>query len=258
MSWTTRQVLRRGAAYHDAVAEEEPLEIRVEGHALAVLMRTPGHDEELAAGFLLTEGIIEDRTDIARLALVRPNVIDCRLASGVQAHLEQIRRAERKILATSACGICGRAQLDRVRLRARRPHVPIQLSAAQLHRLPTALAAEQETFRHTGGVHGAALVDPSGTLVVIREDVGRHNAADKVLGWALRHEPGPHALLVSSRAGFEIVQKARLAGIGTVLALGAASSLAIDLAHEEGMVLIGFLRQDGYTRYTGGCGRRTP
>ncbi|MCA9567919.1 MAG: formate dehydrogenase accessory sulfurtransferase FdhD [Myxococcales bacterium] len=250
MTWETRVVVREGVPSPDEVAVEEPLEIRVEGRALAVTLRTPGHDEELALGFLASEGVIEDRTDLAGLASVAANVVDCRLAAGVEAHRARLQRAERAVVASSACGLCGKTSLEAVRVRAPGPAVCVPLDDTVLSALPARLAAAQEGFRRTGGLHGAALLDGSGSLVVVREDVGRHNAVDKVLGWRMNHAADvAFALLVSSRAGFEIVQKARVAGLGTVVAVGAASTLAVDLAREEGMELLGFLRADGVNRY---------
>lgn len=251
MSWSTRVVVRDGIASPDDLAVEEPLEIRVETRSLVVTLRTPGHDLELARGFLLSEGILEDRADLAELAQVAANVVDCRLASGVEAHREQLERATRAVVANSACGLCGKTSLATVRTRATTPIDPVHLGDDTLFALSDALEAHQEGFRRTGGLHAAALVDVDGRLVVVREDVGRHNAVDKVLGWRLVHAPDEaHALFVTSRAGFEIVQKARMAGLGTVIAVGAASSLAVDLAREERMRLVGFLRNDRYTCYT--------
>lgn len=238
---TTRRELF-GAAEVDHVAVEAPLELRVEGEALAVLMRTPGHDIELAMGFLRGEGVIDDAEDLSAIAEVAENVIDCRLASGVQA-TELARRTP----VSSACGICGRATLDRVHLVANQPVRAVEVpDPAQLAEQLTSL---QQGFMQTGGLHGAGLAR-DGTLVIVREDVGRHNAADKVLGWDLQHGGIGGALVVSSRAGFEIVQKARMAGLGAVIAMGAPTDLAIDLARESGMALYGFVQRARYNRYT--------
>ena len=251
MSWSTREVVRDGARSEDQLALEEPLEIRVETRSLAVTMRTPGHDLELARGFLASEGIVDDLDDLAQLAQVGPNVVDCRLASGVEAHRERLERATRNLVSTSACGLCGKTSLATVRLRATGPIRRVDLPEPVLFGLPTALRSHQEGFSQTGGLHAAALVRPDGSLVVVREDVGRHNAVDKVLGWRLLAAPDEDfALLVTSRAGFEIVQKARMAGLGSLYAVGAATSLAVDLAREEGMELVGFLRDGRCTRYT--------
>lgn len=255
---TTRPVRRwpEGEDTLDDVAVEEPLEIRVEGRPLAVTLRTPGHDLELAAGFLLTEGVVDGPDDLQALAHVATdrggNVVDAVLAGGVAAHREAIERAARDLYATSACGICGKASIDRVRLAAPplpRRHDP---DPELLVRLPGALRARQPGFARTGGLHAAALFDFDGRLEVAREDIGRHNAVDKVLGWRLRADRVPvddRILLVSSRAGFEIVQKARMAGVPVVAACGAASSLAVDLARETGIALYGFTGPRRCVRY---------
>jgi FdhD protein len=246
-------VVVRGAQISvDRIAVEEPLEIRVDGEALVVTMRTPGDDLDLAAGFLRTEGIVEDRDDLAALASVAPNVVDCRLAAGTLAQHQAIVAATRAIASTSACGLCGKTRLEQVRVRLTTPLVHVELDDADaVFALCERLRDAQDGFRATGGLHGAALFDASGALRVVREDIGRHNAVDKVLGWHLREAvEEPLALVVSSRAGFEIVQKAAVAGIGTVVAIGAASSLAVDLAADIGMSLLGFVRRDGFNRYS--------
>ncbi len=257
---TSERRVRRGALgveASDQVVVEEPLEIRIEDRSLAVTMRTPGADRELAAGFLFTEGVLDAADDLIAIEPLagdeRANTIVARVAGGVQAHLEAIERASRELFATSACGICGKASLDRITILAREPIQPMEPDPRVLAGLPDALRAAQPTFQRTGGLHGAALVTPAGHLEVIREDIGRHNAVDKVLGWRLLADRIPvhdRILLVSGRAGFEIVQKARVAGVPVVAAIGAASSLAVDLAESSGIVLIGFLRADRWTRYT--------
>lgn len=250
--WEARPVERDGGTAPDPIAVEEPLELRVEGRAIAVTMRTPGHDVELAAGFLLSEGVIDGADDLAAIGPVGPtgNVIDCRLAAGVEAHREAIERATRAVAGTSACGICGRASLDRVD-RLARPVARVELGPAALAALPDRLRREQRGFLATGGLHGAALSSPDGELLDVREDVGRHNAVDKVLGaWLLADRSvAGMALVVSSRAGFEIVQKAVMAGAGAVVALGAPSTLAIDLAARAGIALYGFVGPDRHNRY---------
>jgi FdhD protein len=242
----------------DEVAAEEPLEIRVEGQSLAVTMRTPGDDLDLAAGFLYTEGVIDGSDDLAALAHVtspldpRENTVDCRLAAGVAAHREALERARREIYATSSCGICGKASIDRLHV-----HAPPIVGArepdpALLVALPGKLVSAQSGFARTGGLHAAALVTTDGTVEVVREDVGRHNAVDKVLGWRLRQNRVPvddRILLVSSRAGFEIVQKALVARVPVVAVLGAATSLAVDLAAASGILLYGFVKSDRFVRY---------
>lgn len=241
----------------DELAAEEPLEIRIEGRSLAVTLRTPGHDLELAAGFLLSEGVIDGPDDLVALAHVPAdpsgNTVDTVLAGGVQAHREAVERATRELYATSSCGICGKASIDRLRLLA--PPLPrrVEPDPEVLRRLPDPLRAAQRGFRRTGGLHGAALFDLDGEMEVAREDVGRHNAVDKVLGYRLLADRVPvddRILLVSSRAGFEIVQKARMAGVPVVACMGAATSLAVDLARDGGVVLVGFLGRERFVRYT--------
>jgi len=240
----------------DALAVEEPLEIRVEERSIAVLMRSPGHDLDLAAGFLRTEGVIEDRDDLSALAHLpgdpAGNTVQARLAAGVEAHLDALESATRALYASSSCGICGKASIDRLRidLAAERP-APLRLPPHILDTLPAALTDAMDGFARTGGLHGAAAVDRNGQLLLVREDIGRHNAVDKVVGACLRADQPVDTLgiLVSSRAGFEIVQKALVAGFGAVWAVGAASTLAVDLAAELGLPLTGFLRAGRHTVY---------
>lgn len=221
------------------VIEEEPLELRVEGVAAAITMRTPGDDLDLAAGFLLTEGVIDGWDDVRALAHISANVVDVRLREGVPA--ARARRADRALYATSSCGLCGKASLDRlVRPKDVAPTwVP---DAEAVARAGAALGAAMPRFSATGGCHGAAAFDATGALVVVREDVGRHNAVDKVLGALLRGDVDARgvALVVSSRAGFEIVQKATAAGVGAVVCLGAATSLAAEAAAHTGLALWGW------------------
>jgi FdhD protein len=238
----------------DRLAVEEPLEIRVEDRPLAVTMRTPGDDLDLAAGFLLTEGVIEDLGDLVALAPLAGdrsgNTVVARLAGGVEAHLEAVTRATREIYASSACGICGKTSLDRVRLTAPPLRERVEPDPEVIRALPSRLV--QPTFAVTGGLHAAALFTFEGTLEVLREDIGRHNAVDKVIGHRLLGDRVPiddRILFVSGRLGFEIVQKARMAGIPVLAGIGAASTLAVDLAADAGMALIGFVREDRYTRY---------
>ena len=230
---------RAGRTAADQVAAEEPLEVRVEGRAAAITMRTPGHDLDLVAGFLLGEGVIDGIDDVRALAEVGPNVVDVRLAEGVPA--ARARLADRELYATSSCGVCGKASLDRL------PR-PKQLAAGWVptRELVQAVAAslngQMPLFAATGGCHGAALFNQGGALVLVREDVGRHNAVDKVLGAALREERlvADLGLVVSSRAGFEIVQKASAAGVPVVVCMGAATSLAVDAAAHAGVALFGW------------------
>ncbi len=245
----------------DVVAREEPLEIRVEGRSVAVVMRTPGHDEELAAGFLVTEGVVRSAREILEISQcpstgnTHGNVVDVLLAGGAVVDWQNLTR---HVFSTSSCGICGKTSIDSVFQRF--PSVPAPDSAkalkVPLHRLtslPDALRAAQEAFAQTGGLHASAIFDTQGTLLVIREDVGRHNALDKVIGWALRQGRLPfhqQILLVSGRVSFEIMQKALAAGLPIVAAISAPSSLAVDFAAESGQTLVGFLRGRGMNVYT--------
>ncbi len=247
-----------GNRVEDEVAVEEPLEIRIEGRALMVTMRTPGHDKELAAGFLYTEGVIDGADDLIALAKIRDpldpkdNTIDVRLSAGVLAEEGRFASAQRAFYASSSCGICGKATIENV-LRAVPPLTDAtRVPAALFPTLPQVMRVAQATFGRTGGLHAAALFRPDGTLEVLREDIGRHNAVDKVLGWRLLRDEVPvddRILLVSGRAGFEIVQKALVARVPTMVAVGAPSSLAVSLAREAGMQLVGFLRGDRFNEY---------
>ncbi|MGQ0481443.1 MAG: formate dehydrogenase accessory sulfurtransferase FdhD [Pseudonocardia sp.] len=246
----------------DLLAVEEPLELRVDGRALAVTMRTPGHDVELAHGFLLSEGVIGAREDVrhARYCGSRDdsgmhtyNVLDVELAPGVPAPTLGVQR---NFYTTSSCGVCGKASLDAVRLRTRFPpgDDPVRLPATVLAGLPDTLRAQQRIFDSTGGLHGAGLFTTDGEPLVVREDVGRHNAVDKVLGWALLAERVPArglVLAVSGRASFELVQKAVMAGIPALVAVSAPSSLAAELAAESGLTLAGFVRDGAMNVYCG-------
>jgi FdhD protein len=236
------------AAYeqHDEVAEEEPLEIRVRGRAVSVTMRTPGHDEELASGFLLTEGIIRSAADVVR---VEPcgrneegNLINVVLAPRVPVDFERLTR---HVFASSSCGLCGKATIDAVRAQFPAVTSDLRIDPEIIARLPQAMREAQATFDRTGGLHAAALFDAEGKLIVLREDVGRHNAVDKVVGHCLRTGQFPadrHVLLVSGRSSFEIMQKALAARVPVVAAVSAPSSLAQRFAKESGQTLIGFLR----------------
>jgi len=239
----------------DDLVVEEPLEIRVRGRSLTVTMRTPGHDEELAAGFLLSEGIIDRAADILAVetcaAAEEGNRLDVRLSPDVAVDLE---RLSRHVLVSSSCGLCGRVSIDMVH----RDHPPIEsdlrFDPEVLRQLPERMRAAQTTFARTGGLHAAALFEVDGRVVVVREDVGRHNAVDKVVGLGVLHDRLPfdrQVLMVSGRASFEIVQKALAARIPVVAAVSAPSSLAVELARESGQTLIGFLRGDRMNVYTG-------
>ena len=243
----------------DCLAAEEPLEIRVGKEPLSVTMRTPGHDVELAAGFLLTEGIIDRREQIVGLESSASdgttnsgNLVEAVLAPECTPSFEQMRR---HFFAASSCGICGKASIEAIRSRAlRSPNPDFRLDPEILVKLPDALRASQAVFGRTGGLHAAALFSAAGELVVLREDIGRHNAVDKVVGWALLEDRIPLSnavLLVSGRGGFEIIQKAIVAGLPVVASVSAPSSLAVRLAREFGLTLIGFLRGRRFVIYAG-------
>jgi FdhD protein len=247
----------------DALAGEEPLEIRVGGRSLAVTMRTPGADFDLAAGFLVSEGVITHRDDLVAMRYCagkddsgenRLNVLDVTLAPGVAPPDESVARA---FFTTSSCGLCGKASIDAVRTRSAFTVAddPLKVTPEFVASLPGRLRSAQKVFEMTGGLHAAGLFDAaSGELLALREDVGRHNAVDKVVGWSLREGRVPlrgTILLVSGRASFELVQKAVMAGIAMLCAVSAPSSLAADLAQESGMTLVGFLRDPTFTVYVG-------
>jgi FdhD protein len=238
----------------DAVAIEEPLEIRIDGRPLSVTMRTPGHDADLALGFLLTEAIIRERADVLALTVqgARSNTIDCELRPAAREAMPPLTR---HFYAASSCGVCGKASVEAVRtVGAIDIDDEIEVSASLLLTLPERLRSAQPVFEQTGGLHAAALFDAHGALVCLREDVGRHNAVDKVIGARLDDGALPargQILLVSGRASFEIVQKAAMARIAVLAAVGAPSSLAIELADEVGMTLVGFLRDRRFNVYAG-------
>ncbi len=235
------------------VVVEEPLEIRLNGAPVAVSMRTPGHDVELASGFLFTERAIENPDAIVTIAHCdeNENVIEVTTEPGAAGVHPPAPRA---FFANSSCGVCGKASIEELRLDT--PDLrddPSSVSAAQLSTWAAALREEQPLFKQTGSLHAAALFDPTGSVLCVREDVGRHNAVDKVVGWAALAERLPlsgHVLLVSGRCGFEIVQKALVARVPIVAAVSGPSSLAIDLARDADMTLVGFLRGDEMNVYT--------
>ena len=245
----------------ETLAVEEPLEIRVNGTPLTVTMRTPGSDVELAQGFLLTEGLVCRREDIAAVqycngagpdGLNTYNVLDVTLAPGVPMPDVDVTR---NFYTTSSCGVCGKASLDAVRLSSKHApgDDPVVVDADTLSALPDKLRERQKVFAATGGLHGAALFDARGGALVVREDIGRHNAVDKVIGWALESGRVPltgTVLLVSGRASFELTQKAVMAGIPLLAAVSAPSSLAVDLAAQSGLTLVAFLRGDSMNVYT--------
>jgi FdhD protein len=234
----------------DTVAAEEPLEIRIDGSALAVTMRTPGNDFELAAGFLLTEGVVERADQIRTLRYCvgedetqEFNVLNADLSSDAPGRAA----GERSFMTTSSCGLCGKTSIDTVRTRSRFDlrEDDASFTSALLSSLPDRLRAAQRVFDSTGGLHAAGLFTPDGELVCLREDVGRHNAFDKVIGWAALEGHLPlrgHVILASGRASFELTQKALMAGIPVVASVSAPSTLAVHLAEEAGMTLVGFLR----------------
>lgn len=246
---------RVGDVEEDRLAAEEPLEIRLAGRSLVVTMRTPGHDEELALGFLVNEGILRASAD-PPVATVR-NPLDPAHGNivGVQAAPEDVLRhpASRSFHASSACGVCGQASLEDMARSFPRVSSPFRLAAETLVDLPERMREAQPVFERTGGLHAAALFDAEGRLLVLREDIGRHNAVDKATGWALRARRLPlhdAALLVSGRAGYEVVQKAVASGVPLVAAVGAPSSLAARLARESGVTLVGFLRGRSFNVYS--------
>lgn len=245
----------------DMLAVEEPLEIRlVHGRErqlrkISVTMRTPGHDEELAAGFLFTEGIVHHPAAIEQIMPVFPgmNVATVVLNPDIQPLLQQ---TERNFYTTSSCGVCGKASIDAIKTVSAFDQLAdnLHITPGLLHGLQTQLLAQQAVFAHTGGLHASALFDTAGKLLLVREDVGRHNALDKLIGTQLLADNLPlnkHILLLSGRASFELIQKAAMAGIRIIAAVGAPSSLAVSLAREYQMTLVGFLRADRFNIYCG-------
>lgn len=231
----------------DRVVVEEPLEIRVADDPIAVTMRTPGDDEELAAGFLVTEGVLRSAGEVLRFRHPEPNVVDLEVVAGVDA-----RSAKREMYSASSCGLCGKGTISAVTLRVPRIEDDTRFDLDVLLAMPERMRVRQPTFDRTGGLHAVALFDEQGNLEVLREDVGRHNATDKVVGSRfLAGAPlSGRALMVSGRAGFEIVQKAAVARIPVVAAISAPSSLAIDLAERVGITLVAFLRPPRASVYT--------
>jgi FdhD protein len=262
---TTRRSVLRVTGDHtvrrpDTLVVEEPLEIRVGGKALSVTMRTPGDDFDLVTGFLTTEGVTGDVEDIRAIRYCAGatvdgentyNVVDVDLAAGVAPPDASL---ERNFYTTSSCGVCGKASIDAIRTQTRWPVAgdTCTVSPAVLSSLPDALREAQRVFDRTGGLHAAGLFTTEGELRVLREDVGRHNAVDKVIGWAAREGLLPlrgHVLMVSGRVSFELAQKALMAGIPVLAAVSAPSSLAVDLAADVGLTVVGFLRGDTMNVY---------
>lgn len=271
-SWRSGESPREST---DDVAVEEPLEIRISGETIAITMRTPGDDLDLAVGFLFAEGLIHSAADLGSVAHCgRPddegygNLVEVTPAPGVQLEVERVDATRRGTLTTSACGVCGRRSVDDLLSRVGRvpdgPPIPAGLVASA----PDRLRPEQRAFARTGGTHGAAIFDPKGRLLAAAEDVGRHNAVDKVVGALIRRgtlatapplgtrppapapEEAPALLVVSGRAGFEIIQKAAAARIPAVASVGAASSLAVDLAQRAGISLCAFVRGGTFNVYS--------
>jgi FdhD protein len=256
-----------GVNFPDSLAIEEPLEIRLEYGPMenrliknvSVTMRTPGNDAELAVGFLFTEGIIQNQADVASAeycfiacAENKENVMQVKLKEGI---IPNLNNTERNFYTTSSCGVCGKGSINSIKtVSPYRDRVDKnQVSADVLYFLPAILQKHQEVFADTGGLHASALFDPAGKLIIVREDVGRHNALDKLIGAALTENLLPldkHLLLLSGRASFELVQKAAMAGINIIAAVGAPSSLAVQLAEEFNITLIGFLRGRRFNIYT--------
>ncbi|WP_329141243.1 formate dehydrogenase accessory sulfurtransferase FdhD [Streptomyces sp. NBC_01476] len=257
--------IRDGVAGHraDTLVAEEPLEIRLNGKPLAITMRTPGDDFALATGFLVSEGVLASADEVRSVVYCAGatadgvntyNVVDVALAPGVPVPDITL---ERNVYTTSSCGLCGKASLDAVRTATRLPIAPAGdawVTPGLLATLPDRLRAAQAVFERTGGLHAAALFTAAGELLDVREDVGRHNAVDKLVGRALREGQLPLAdriLMVSGRASFELAQKAVMAGIPVLAAVSAPSSLAVDLAAESGLTLVGFLRGSSMNVYAG-------
>jgi FdhD protein len=238
----------------DLLAVEEPLEILLDGRNVSITMRTPGNDEELAAGFLFTEGIVHNRTDISAISLSGANQVSVRLSNAGSADLS---RLDRNSYTSSSCGACGKtsiAALQTVGAPVLRLDTPV-IDASLIAQMPVKLREQQELFDRTGGLHAAALFDPAGRIIRLREDVGRHNAVDKLIGAAFLDGSMPlsnHVLMLSGRISFELVQKALMAGVAVIVAVGAPSSLAVSMAKQYNMTLIGFVREDRFNVYAGG------
>jgi len=239
----------------DTLAREEPLEIRVRGRSIAVTMRTPGNDRELAAGFLFTEGIIHQRSDVIEIAPCLQsdspeNVLNVLLTPAVEVDLERLTR---HVFASSSCGLCGKASIEAVHQNFPAVQSSVSVSCQILAELPHRMRKAQRTFDRTGGLHAAAVFDARAGLVALCEDVGRHNAVDKIIGHAFFANQLPledHILLVSGRASFEIMQKALAARIPIVCAISAPSSLAVGFAKDSGQTLLGFLREGSMNVYS--------
>ena len=242
----------------DWVAREEPLEIRVKGESVVVTMRTPGHDEELAIGFLLSEGVINNSSDVLEIgycqqgeASLHRNILNVFLSPEVEINLDRLKR---NVYASSSCGLCGKASIESLQnIFEPLNKIETVISVDTILTLPQKLRAKQSTFDKTGGLHAAGLFDRNGELLVLREDIGRHNAVDKILGHLFLKNRMPLedcVLMVSGRASFEIIQKSLAGRVGIICAVSAPSSLAVDMSKESGQTLIGFLRERKFNVYS--------
>jgi FdhD protein len=253
---------RTGRRDRDCVAVEAPLEIRLGGVPFAVVMRTPGADRELAAGFLFAERVLKTQDDLGTIAwctdlrATNPeNVVNVTLTGASAASLDAALGSRRQVIANASCGVCGRVSIESLRVDCPRIDAPVRVPSDVVLSLPAALRGRQAVFTQTGGLHAAGLFAPDGELLDAAEDVGRHNAVDKIIGRMILREALPASsvvLFVSGRTSFEIVQKAWLAGISCVASVSAPSSLAVELAASAGMTLIGFVREGGFNVYAGG------
>lgn len=247
----------------DSVVGEEPLEIRVQSTGddsrLAITMRTPGNDLELTAGFLWSEGLLRDREDLISITSCKdPNLTPEEAENVVVAHLKPeapaiLRQLDRRFMISSACGICGTTQIEDLVNRGIQKVEPCRIDVDELAKLPEKMKTQQNIFSKTGGLHAAGLVAPNGEFIAVREDVGRHNAVDKIIGFALMQNLLPlsgYALVISGRGGFEIVQKAVAAGIGALVAVSAPTSLAVETARKFDLILLGFAREGVATIYS--------
>jgi FdhD protein len=276
-----------GSQEQDFLAAEEPLEIRVEGHSVAIVMRTPGEDRELAAGFLVTEGLVQTTGDLVDIRHQPHCILPARNGNGQRTDTDgavprevtsrsepepsgshgnvinvqlknpasmDLKKLTRHVFTSSSCGICSKVSIEAVHQQFPPIQDDFQIDPQVLFGLPDALSSAQETFKRTGGLHACALFDSVGNLLVLREDVGRHNALDKVIGWALLKDSLPlrqHILLLSGRTSFEMMQKALAAGVPIVAAISAPSSLAAEFARDSGQTLVGFLRGERMNIYAG-------
>jgi FdhD protein len=254
---TVRSISRtndRSDVRSDWIASEAPLEVRIDGRPVTVLMRTPGHDEELVRGFLYNEGVVSSAGDFISVGPVHesPEDVGGSVINVQLAPHRQDRTLDRAFYSNASCGVCGKKTIESLEVKGAIAASHLRVEPAVLNGLPEKLRDSQATFAQTGGVHASGLFTPGGELVLLREDVGRHNALDKIIGWALAEGRLPladHVLLVSGRVSYEIVQKAVVAGIPFIAAVGAPSSLAVDLAERFGLTLVGFLKPDRMNVY---------